>query len=730
MKRYIRIERKNNSIKIEKSPHKKIGVSLLFGVLIIVIVAIVFFAYLAQDLPSLEQLEHYDPELVTKIYSQDGVLIKELFTKKRMLKPLREMPDYLIQAVLATEDREFNKHWGLNFKRMLRVVLIDIIHMSYKQGASTITQQLARQLHLSLEKSIIRKLREIITAIQIERTYTKPEILEMYLNHMYLGHGAYGVQTAAHKFFDKDVSQLNLEECALITGLLQLPNAYSPYRHPDRAMKRRNVVLYNMFTQGFISDEEYRLAQAKPIVVRKQDKTEEFGIAPYFTEYIRKKLQDTYKMDLYTGGYKIYTPLDSRLQACADTAVAIHLKTLQDKFNKKLIATRKIKSLLPDSLLQEHSFSDLKKNYSTLLDSIATANFTIQVAFIAIEPSTGNILAMVGGRDFGESKYNRAVQMRTRQPGSTFKPIVYTSAIDNGYSPSFELLNQPVVLYLPNGDRWAPHNYDHSQGGPTTLREALRRSLNLVTARLVQEVVPPKTVVDYARKLGLTTDLPIVDAIALGSGSVSPIEMTSAFGVFANQGILAKPIFVSQVVDKYDNIVEEHQPEIREVLRKETAYIINDMLQGVMNHGTGITARTVYNFTFPAGGKTGTTNDYTDAWFIGFTKDIVAGVWVGFDDPAKTLGSGQAGAVVALPIWARFMKAAYDTLNLKPSSFEMPSGVVRIDICKETKKLATESCPNIISEIFETKNAPLEHCDKHSGYFKKINKNKKDRTRF
>ena len=729
MKRYIRTERTNNSINIKKASKKNIGKTLLFGLLMFMIVVAVFIIYLAQDLPSLEQLEHYDPELVTKIYSRDGVLIKELFTKKRTLKPLKEMPDFLIQAVLATEDRDFNDHWGLNIKRIMKVVFIDIIQMRYAQGASTITQQVARQLYLSLEKSITRKLREIITAIQIERTYTKPEILELYLNHMYLGHGAYGVQAAARKLFDKDVSQLSLEECALLTGLFQLPNAYSPYRHPQRAKNRRNIVLYNMLTQGYISEEQYQQAKQKPIIVQKQNKIEEFGIAPYFTEYIRQTLQDTYHWDLYTGGYSIYTPLDTRLQACADTAVAVHLKKLQDQFNKKLIKSGKIRKILPDSLLRKYSFTELKKNHSALLDSIATANYNIQVAFIALEPSTGNVLALIGGRDFEESKYNRALQMRTRQPGSTFKPIVYTSAIDNGYSPSFEVLNQPVVLYLPNGDRWAPHNYDLSQGGPTPLREALRRSLNLVTARLVQEVVPPKTVVDYARKLGLTTDLPIVDAIALGSGSVSPIEMTSAFGVFANQGVLAKPIFISQIVDKYDNIIDEHRPEVREVLRKETAYIMADMLQGVVDHGTGVTARTVYNFYFPAGGKTGTTNDFTDAWFIGFTKDIVAGVWIGFDDPAKSLGKGQSGAVAALPIWARFMKAAHDTLHLKPRPFEMPTGVVRFDICKDTKKLATEFCPNIISEIFETKNAPMEHCDKHTGYLNN-KRNKKKRTRF
>jgi penicillin-binding protein 1A len=729
MKRHIRSESKSDSVKIKKTAPRSAIKTLVFGFLVFMVVGIVFIFYLAQDLPSLKQLEHYDPELVTKIYSRDGVLIKELFTKKRMLKPLEEMPDYLIQAILASEDREFNDHWGLNIKRIMKVIMIDIIQLRYAQGASTITQQVARQLYLTLEKSITRKLREIITAIQIERTYTKPEILEMYLNHMYLGHGAYGVQTAARKFFDKDVSLLNLEECALLTGLFQLPNVYSPFRHPERAKRRRNVVLYNMFTQGIISEDEFQQAKQKPILLRKQNKFEEFGIAPYFTEYLRQNLQDTYHMDLYTGGYSIYTPLDSRLQACADSAVAKHLTKLQDNFNKKLIRTGKIKRYLPDSLLQKHSFSKLKTDHAALLDSIATAKFTIQVAFIALEPTTGKVLALVGGRDFEESKYNRALQMRTRQPGSTFKPIAYTAAIDNGYSPCFELLNQPAPLILPNGERWSPHNYDLSLSGLTSLRDGLKKSLNLITVRLVQQIVPPKTIVDYARKLGLTTNIPAFDAIALGSGSVSPIEMTSAFGVFANQGVLAKPIFVSQVVDKYDNIIEEHQPEIREVLRKETAYIMTDMLQGVVNHGTGVTARTVYNFYHPAAGKTGTTNDFTDAWFIGFTKDIVAGVWVGFDDPAKTLGSGQAGAVVALPIWAQFMKAAHDTLNLPHRSFKMPSGVVRVDICKETKLLATESCPTIISEIFETKNAPTDFCDKHTGYIDN-NRNKKTRTRF
>lgn len=691
---------------------------------------LIFLIYLAQDLPSLEQLERYDPELATKIYSADGIVIKELFTKKRSLKPLEEIPENMIHAILDTEDRDFYRHWGLNFKRIVKAILTDFIHLRYKEGASTLTQQLARQLFLNLEKSMTRKLREILTAIQIERTYTKREILEMYLNHMYFGHGAYGAQAAAQKYFKKDINNLNLVQCALIAGVLQRPNPYSPYRNIEGALMRRNLILYNMYSQGHLTEEQYLLAKSEPIQVIEQNKIEEFGIAPYFTEDIRRDLQLTYHMDLYTAGMNIYSTLDSRVQACAEKAVSKKLKSLQTKFNDRMIATGKIKSFIPDSILEKIPFATLKKEHRAFLDSISTANFTIQVALIAIDPTNGNILAMIGGRDFEESKYNRAVQMRTRQPGSTFKPFVYTAAIDNGYPPCFELLNQPVVLYLPNGDRWAPHNYDNSQGGPTTLREALMRSLNLVTARLVQEVVPPKTVIDYARKLGLTTDLPAVDALALGSGSVSPIEMTSAFGVYANQGVLAKPQYVLQIVDKYGNIIEENLAEVREVLRKETAFIMNDMLQSVVNHGTGYTIRSVYNFTLPAGGKTGTTNDFTDAWFIGFTKHIVAGVWIGFDDPAKSLGPSQAGSVVALPIWATFMKAAHDTLNLKPNQFEMPAGVGRIDICKETKKLASEFCPEIVSEIFELKNSPTEKCDKHPGHFRKSNQDNRTRTRF
>jgi len=723
MKRKIRSYDEHN-IQTVSAPKKWIK-RILYIFILFTIGVLVWVISLSSNLPSLEQLEQYEPELASKIVSADSVIIKELFTQKRILMPLEQIPDHMWQAVLSTEDHTFFNHWGVNLKRFTYVMLINLSRMRYEQGASTLTQQLARQLYLGLEKKVSRKIKEWITAVQIERTYTKREILEMYLNHMNFGHGNYGVEAASRYFFGKSARDLEVFESAMLTGLLQRPTAYSPYNYreidkPDSlklAFKRRNLVLHNMLKRGFINREKYEEFIQIPLKATLVDHTtrDEYGIAPYFTEYIRKELQDRYHMDLYKGGYTIYTTLDTRVQEAAERAVQNHLPKLQKKVNDRFIRNKKWKKLIDATELDNIDFIQLEKN-KPLLDSLLNVKAPVQVALTAIDPGTGYILAMIGGRDFAESKYNRAMQMRTRQPGSTFKPIIYSAAIDNGYSPCTELLNQPVVLYLPNGDRWAPHNYDHSQGGPTSFREALRRSLNLVTARVVQELVPPSTVVDYARKLGLTTNLTPVDAIALGAAEVSPIEMTSAFGVFPNQGALAKPMAIEKVIDKYGNVVEEYRPELIHVLSAETSYIMVDLLQTVLNRGTGISARTVYQFLRPAGGKTGTTNEFTDAWFIGFTPQIVAGVWIGLDDPALTLGSGQSGAVAALPIWAPFMKTAHDTLELPIEYFQMPPGVVEVEICNDTKKLATEFCPDIVKEIFDKRHVPTEKCEKHTGF--------------
>jgi len=681
------------------------------------ILIIAWIVYLAQDLPSLEQLENYEPDLATKVYSADGKLIKELFTERRFFTPLSQIPDTMINAVLATEDHRFFQHWGIVPIRLVKVIFTDLLTMSKQQGASTLTQQLARRLYLTPQKTITRKIKEIITAIQIERTYTKPEILQMYMNHMSFGHGTYGVESAARRFFHKSVQKLTLPECALLTGMLQRPASLNPYRYPERALRRRNLVLSRMLAHGYITREEYEKAVSSDLgVVKTQEDKDEF--AAYFTEYVRRNLQKKYGWDLYKGGLKVYTTLDTRVQACAERAVAEYLPKLQQVVSRHMRKKNEFARLVPPSLLKDQTLDDLMKN-KAFVDSLINAKAAVQVALVAIDPRNGHILAMIGGRSFKESQFNRAVQA-IRQPGSVFKPFVYTAAVDNGYMPSYEKLNQPIVVHMPDGSRWTPRNYDGSIGGKTTLREALRRSLNLVTARLVQEDVPPEQVIKYARAFGITTHLDPVDAIALGSSGVIPLEVISAFGVFANHGVLVKPTSVLRIEDKYGNILEKATPQSRGVISEETAYIMANMLQTVASRGTGAASRSVYKFYRPAGGKTGTTNDFTDAWYVTFTPQMVAGVWVGLDDPSMSLGNRQSGAKAALPICATFMRTAHDTLQLPVEDFVKPDGVVELEICRESQQLATDACPEVLKEIFNVRYQPTEYCQIHTG---KIDRN-------
>ena len=716
-----------------KQKEKKSFLKILFGsfwrtVLTLFVVMILFagglIAWLSRDLPSFDQLENYTPELATKVYSADGVLIKEFYTEKRFYTPLSQIPQTMLQAVLATEDHRFFKHWGIVPHRTLVVTLKYLLTGSKAQGASTLTQQLARQLYLTLEKTVTRKIKEILTALQIERTYTKPEILEMYMNHMSFGHGTYGVESAARFFFNKNVGDLTLPECALLAGMLQRPASYYPYRYPERAKRRRNIVLGRMLAMGFISREEYEQAVAADlgIVPKKDESQDEF--AAYFTEYVRRNLQKKYGWDLYKGGMKIYTTLDTRVQACAERAVKQLLPQRQAVVNRNMRKPKEFRRLVPPSLLRQKTLEEIMADTS-FVDSLINEKCKVQTAVVALDPRTGHILAMIGGRSFKESQFNRAVQA-VRQPGSIFKPFVYTAAIDNGYMPYYEKLNQPIVVHMWDGSRWTPHNYDGSIGGKTTLREALRRSLNLVTARLVQEDVPPEQVIKYARNLGITTPLDPVDAIALGSSGVIPMEVISAFGVFANKGVLAEPISVLRVEDKYGNVLERAITKSRGVLSEETAYIMNSLLQTVANRGTGAASRSVYKFYRPAGGKTGTTNDFTDAWYIMFTPQMVVGTWVGLDDPSLSLGERQSGARAALPITATVIKAAHDTLHLPVMDFERPEGVVDVEICRDSKKLATEFCPEIIRDIADVRYVPTEKCPLHTGEF---NKNEARRKR-
>lgn len=705
---------------------------VIFG--IVIILSVFLFNFFTRDLPTLDQLERYEQKLSTKIFSRDHKLLKELYFIKRTFTPLDSIPQHLINAMISTEDRDFYDHWGFNSKRFFKAMLIDIIAMRYKQGASTMSQQLARGLFLTKEKRIIRKVKELLLTIQIEYTYTKNEIMEMYMNHMYFGHGAYGVQAAARKYFNKDVINLTVEESALLAALLQRPNYYSPYRNPDAATRRRNIVLHNLLVCNYISREEYEIARIVPITenLKKFDANEEFGIAPYFTEQIRRYLQkkSNYGIKVYTDGLSVYTTLDSRIQAAAEAAVKQYLPPSQEKVNKYFKQRNRFRRFLDPEYVRERGIKNIAAD-EAFVDSVINANAVVQIGLIALDPATGYILAMIGGRNFEESKWNRAIQTR-RQPGSAFKPISFAAAIDNGYSPSTELLNQPVVLRMDNGDIWNPQNYDHSEGGPTTLREGLRKSYNLIAVRLIQELVPPVEVVKFARFLGIKSHLDAVDALALGSCGLTLVELTSAYGVFANKGILAQPMSMIRVEDKYGNVLEENHPVIREAMREEVAYIMTDMLRTVIDRGTGAGARSRYHFTRPAAGKTGTTDNYTDGWFIGFTPNIVAGVWIGLDDPKLSLGRGQEGARVAVPIWAPFMKMAHDTMLAttqdtsrwgKTVNFKRPFNVVECDICAETKQLATEFCPHILPhELFLQSSAPKQYCEKHQGYKKTSSK--------
>ncbi len=659
-----------------------ISVALLF---------IVYFIYLISGLPSLTKLENIDPALVTRIYSEDGELIHELFRYNRVYIPIEKIPDHTVDALLSTEDRRFYKHWGINIRRIPKVIVVNLLAFRFREGFSTITMQLARNLYFGFKKTISRKLREIITAIQIERTYSKQEILEMYLNVTYFGEGVYGIQAAAKKYFDKDASDLTIEESATLVSLLNLPAYYSPINHPDRALVRRNLVLRSMVVTGGLISAEYDSISQIPIEVKEFEPRGK--IAPYFTEYIRQKLNvigDSLGVNVYEDGLNVYTTLNSKVQSAVDSAVTLGLPELQERVLKKLAPAKK-KLKMDDSLFAEKS--------------------KVQIAFVVINHRNGHILAMVGGRDFQESKFNRAVQAR-RQPGSAFKPFLYTAAIDNGYTTIDKFLNQPVVVNNPDGTRWDPENYSKTFGGLTPLREGLRNSINLVAVRLILEIGPP-AVVDYAHKMGISTSLRPFPTLALGSSEVIPLELVSAYGVFANKGVRVEPISITRIEDRFGNIIYQSAVRRSEILSKATAYIISNLLESVVNDGTGGRLRWKFGFAKPAAGKTGTTNDFTDAWFVGFTSALTAGVWVGLDDPKLSLGRGESGAIAALPIWAEFIKRVYSNIDLPSAPFQQPADVIRLQVCEDSGNLATNYCPRVINEVFNIKYHPTGMCEIH-----------------
>ena len=692
--------------------------SALITVLIGLGIIICYIIYLAQDLPSLDQLENYDPDLVTRIYSADGEILDELFLEKRIFISLDQIPNNMKNAVISSEDRRFYNHWGIDSRSIIRAIVVNIISLGYEQGFSSLTQQVARTLYdtIGFRKTIIRKIKEIITAIQIERTYTKDEILEMYLNNVHFGHGTYGVQAAAKRYFGKDAVLLTLGESAMLVGILPAPATYSPINHSERAHFKRNVVLRVMRDEKFITKDMYSEAR----VIESENISESIakGRAPYFTEYIRRTMEkedDRLGINIYRDGLKIYTTLDTRVQSVAEEALMNAIKTNQEKLNQRIFNDpEEFSRLAYLNIFPEDSVRMMMEGDTLLYEDLRN-KLLVQGAFVALDPSSGSILAMVGGRPDYHDQYNRAVQAK-RQPGSVFKPFVYTTAIDNGYSVTKQLLNQPLVLRVLNAngewEKWMPRNYDGTTSGLTTLREGIRKSINLVAVRVVKELVPASEVKSMAKRMGITTDIRAVDAIALGTSEVYLLDIVNAYSAFANKGVLNKAFGITKVEDRYGNIIKEYDPIREEVLREESAYVMTSMLQTVMDAGTGGSARWRHNFYHPAGGKTGTTQNWTDAWFVGFSKQLAAGVWIGVDDPIVSLGTSQDGSRAALPAWANFMAVAHDTLRLKRMNFVRPSGVINFEICSITKDMPTNLC-TVESEIFIQGTEPSQVCKVH-----------------
>jgi penicillin-binding protein 1A len=678
--------------------------------------------FLSKDLPSLDELERYDPDLITRIVSADDQVIQELFTTQRTLVKSNEIPPHVKKALIVTEDQRFYSHWGMNFFRTIYSITLNVFTGEIHGGASSLTQQLARSLYarIGFKQTYLRKVRELITAVQIEHTFTKEEILTMYLNTVYFGHGTYGLQAAATKYFNKRVENLTLDEGAILVGMLRAPAYYSPITHPDRSRHIRNVVINSMFREKAINAVERNYFKALPIETYIPDSVDVANVAPHFGEYVRRQLEkedDEMGVDLYRDGLTIYTSLDTRLQTIANEVVARELERVQAIFDARMLDST---SKALGNILERHNI-DLTVDTVRLMisDSVEMTHqienlLTVQAQLISLDVETGEIKAMVGGKDFNKSKWNRSTQMR-RQPGSSFKAFLYTAAIDNGYPVTTTLLNQPVVIKLGTNDStdWRPKNYDLSMGGETTMREGIRRSLNLIAVRTIQELIAPAAVVEKARAMGITTRLYPGDALALGASGVFPIEMAAAYAVYPRLGIWIQPLGILSVQDRFGGVLRNYSPDRKEVLGRGTSYIMLSLLETVANRGTGVGARSRFGFHEPAGGKTGTTTGFTDAWYVGFTTRLSTAVWVGMDDASISLGPRMSGSALGVPIWAQYMKAVYDSLDWDRQEFEVPEeSVIFTNVCSETHKLATQYCTPE-REVFLPGTVPTQYCDVH-----------------
>ncbi len=642
-----------------------------------------------RDLPSPAHLQAITPATKTRVLDRDGRLIGEFYRENRTLVSLDEVPKPLVDAFLAVEDRNFYDHWGVNLSSVGRASLKNALSFRVREGASTITQQLARNLFLTHRQTISRKIKEAVLALRIEQNYSKNEILEMYLNQIYFGDGAYGVQAAARRFFGKDVQDLSLAESALLAGLPRNPRDYSPRRHPSAALARRAVVLRAMEDTGAIDAAREHAAAAESLDVVATPLNPDN--APYFMEMVRQRLEDEFGSGvIYDGGLTVHTTLNLPLQQEAERVMENRLTDLEKRFHA-------------DQTRADY-LAAIEKEKNPTLDYLEGAALTV-------DTETGGILALIGGRSFEESNFNRAVSAM-RQPGSAFKPFIYLSAIQAGFYPSYTVMDAPVVFYEKGQPPWRPQNYDREYRGPVTMRYALEHSLNVPTIK-IQEEVGTKSVIHEARAAGIDTPIPAFRSIALGTAEVTLKDLVYAYTVFADNGIRVEPYFITRIEDRSGNVVREYRPQRKEVLPAAPVAVLNNMMASVIDHGTGAGARSM-GFTLPAAGKTGTTDDYTDAWFVGYTPEVASGVWVGYDR-RRPIGRGATGSAAALPIWTGIMKAA--TQGDGAEAFDIPDGVVRREVCDETGLPASPHCPSTHTELFLAGKVPDETCYLHGGSF-------------
>ncbi len=766
-----------------------------------------YLLFLMTTLPKVDRLTDYKPPIVSQLFSDNGTLVGEFFLERRTVVPVDKIPPKLIQAFVSAEDSHFFQHKGLDYLGIFRAALKNIISFSKKEGASTITQQVARSMLLTPEKKFSRKIKEAILAKRMEEKLSKDEILYIYLNQIYLGGGSYGVQIAAETYFGKDVNQLNLAEMAMLAGLTKGPELYSPIKHLDRARERQHYVLQRMVTEGYISSAEAEHARRTPVVITSRKKVNPMESA-YFLEHIRIQLEQKYGEDLlYKGGLKIYTTMDADMQRAAYENVVSGLKAVDKRQgfrgpSRRLAEDevetfcRKVEQGISSATLKQGetykgvvvAVNESRREVTVRVgDRIGTldrqqmawagktplssrfgstdssgrtispgavlevavvtpdngkqgARFALdqaplaQAALVAIDPLSGQVKALVGGYDFRSSQFNRALQAR-RNAGSAFKPIIYAAALDRGMTAATIINDSQVEYPSGSGKTWKPRNYDNTYRGPVTMRTALTNSINVVSVKILEHIGVDYAV-DYARKLGITSPLAANLTMALGSSSITPLELTSTYTVFASGGFKTTPYFITRVEDGSGMILEEYQPpsiptfaamtsaqvlsddtvdaagspytqqqSATPVITPETAYLITNLMQSVVTSGTGQRAKALGR---PVAGKTGTTNDMKDAWFIGYVPQLVAGVWVGYDQE-RSLGAGGSGGQAAAPIWTGFMQRALATMPAKP--FTPPEAISFVAINPRTGRLARPVSTGSITECFLSGTEPTEYDD-------------------